>query len=240
MGALQMSRHQFGDALQWGEQGPALSPQNAYAYGVIGDAQTELGDYDQAIASLPAHDRTCAPTSVPMRVSRMPASCTVIFAVRRARPRWSSAATAGGPAPENVAWTHWQLGDLYFNSGQLAQAETGIQWSRSRRSRHYLHAQAGLARCAPRRAASAEAIDLDKQAVANVPLPQYVQELGDLYAATGDAADAKQQYDLVLYTFHVFEVNGVDVGIEKAAFLADQDSRPRGVQLAEPGGADRA
>jgi tetratricopeptide (TPR) repeat protein len=229
MGALQMARHQFGSALQWGARAQALSPQKAYAYGVIGDAQTELGQYEQAIASFQRMIDLRPDLSSYARVSY---ARELHGDVPGALAAMEQAATAGGPAPENVAWTHWQLGDLYFNSGQVAQAEQEYTVA-LHAFPDYLHAQAGLARVRAAQGRPVEAIALYQQAVANVPLPQYVQELGDLYAATGDVARARQQYDLVLYTFHVFAVNGVDVGIEQAAFLADQDTRAaEAVQLA--------
>ncbi|MFL5861248.1 MAG: hypothetical protein ACJ780_10765, partial [Solirubrobacteraceae bacterium] len=45
LGTLALARHQFADALQWGEQARALNPYHAPAYGVVADAQVELGRY---------------------------------------------------------------------------------------------------------------------------------------------------------------------------------------------------
>ena len=149
----------------------------------------------------------------------------------------SQAAQAGGPAPENVAWTHGSLATSISTAGNWTTGRDAIQCALAAFP-SYLHAQAGLGRVRAAQGRTAEAMTLYKNGHRRVPLPQYVQELGDLYAATGDAANAKQQYDLVSYIFHVFEVNGVDVGIEKAAFLADQDSdSAQAVQLAANRGA---
>ena len=54
LGTLALARHQFAVALDWGEQARALAPYHAAAYGVIGDAQVELGRYDEAIETVQA------------------------------------------------------------------------------------------------------------------------------------------------------------------------------------------
>jgi tetratricopeptide (TPR) repeat protein len=58
MGALDLARHQFHEALTWGEKARAISPGTALIYGVIGDAQIELGQYD---AALETFQRICIP-----------------------------------------------------------------------------------------------------------------------------------------------------------------------------------
>src|SRR5439155_13423622 len=107
----------------------------------------------------------------------------------------------------------------------------------------YLHAQAGLAQVRWAQGKTAEASALYKQSVANVPLPHYLTALGDLYTMTVDAAAAKEQYDLVAYIYRLFEANGVNAGIEKAAFLADRDqgnqSIDEAVKLAQEAAKER-
>ena len=87
---------------------------------------------------------------------------------------------------EAEAWTHVQLGKLYWSVGRIGAAEredraalavfpaTPTPSTRSRASRR-------------RRATTARAIALEQQAVDRIPLPQYVSQLGDLYRATGQA-----------------------------------------------------
>ncbi len=230
LGALAASRHQFQDALQWGQKARALAPYSAYAFGVIGDAQVELGDYDAAVGTFQQMVDLRPDISSYSRVSYVR---ELYGDVPGAIAAMQQAATAGGPAPENAAWTHWQLGGLYFNSGRLADAEREYNAALAVFP-GYIHAEAGLGAVRAAQGRFPEAIALYQQAIAGVPLPQYVQALGDVYAASGDSAAAQQQYDLVLYIFHVFEVNGVDVNMEKAAFLADRNQdAASAVQLAQ-------
>jgi len=51
-GTLANARHQFREALQLGEQAKAINPTVPRIYGVIADAQTELGLYDDAVQTL--------------------------------------------------------------------------------------------------------------------------------------------------------------------------------------------
>src|SRR5207237_7142278 len=49
LGSLALARHQFDEALDWGQRAIASNSYRAAAYGVIGDANTELGRYDSAV-----------------------------------------------------------------------------------------------------------------------------------------------------------------------------------------------
>lgn len=230
LGSLALSRHQFREALDWGTKARALNPQKSYAYGVIGDAQIELGAYDAAVATFQQMVNLRPDLSSYARVSY---ARELYGDIEGALLAMRQAVQAGGPAPENVAWSRVQLGNLFFNSGQLDAAETEYKGALLAFP-GYLHAQAGLGAVRAAQGRRAEALALYKQAVANVPLPQYVTALGDLYAASGNPVEAQKQYDLVLYMFQVFAANGVDVGIERAAFLADQDrDAAEAVRLAE-------
>src|SRR5207248_5025752 len=51
LGALALARHQFQDALDWGQRAVASNSYRSPAYGVVGDAYTELGRYEEAVAA---------------------------------------------------------------------------------------------------------------------------------------------------------------------------------------------
>ncbi|MEO8286495.1 MAG: tetratricopeptide repeat protein [Chloroflexota bacterium] len=230
MGQLNLSRHEFGKAEEWGQKAQALQPSSPYAYGVIGDAQIELGQYDAAIASFQQ--------MVDLRpdlgsYSRVSYARELYGDVPGAIDAMQKAVVAGGPAAENTAWCRVQLGNLYFNSNQLDKAEAAYSDALAGYP-NYLHALAGLAQVRWAQGRTDDAIKLYKGAVATVPLPQYLTSLGDLLESTGDRAGGKEQLDLVLYIFKVFEAGGVNVGAEKAAFLSDhQIDTAQAVTLAE-------
>ncbi len=45
LGSICLSRHEFRDAITWGERGLAINPWSSELYGILGDANVELGDY---------------------------------------------------------------------------------------------------------------------------------------------------------------------------------------------------
>src|SRR5205814_8966878 len=46
------ARHDFAGGLRWGEKARAVNPYNGNVYGVIGDAQIELGRYRLGFATI--------------------------------------------------------------------------------------------------------------------------------------------------------------------------------------------
>lgn len=236
LGALNLSLHNFKLAREWGVKATALLPRKAYAYGVIGDAQIELGNYDQAIQAFQ--------TMVDLRpdlssYSRVSYARELYGDVPGALAAMEQAASAGGPAAENTAWTRVQVGNLYFNSNNMRQAENMYNQSLASYP-NYLHAQAALAQVRWAQGKTDEAIELYKKSVANVPLPQYLTALGDIYTSIGDKKSAAVQYELVSYIYTIFEKNGVNVDRDKAGFFADHDMNLAGaLQKAEAAALER-
>lgn len=219
LGALNLSLHNFRDARDWGMKASAVDPEKALAYGVIGDANIELGEYEQA---LEAFQKMVDIKPNVASYSRVSYARELHGDIPGAIEAMQFAVRAGSPAGENTAWCRVQLGNLYFNSRQIEKAEAEYNGALASFP-NYLYAQAGLAQVRWAQGRTDEAVDLLKLSVNTVPLPQYISMLGDLYAGMGNTAAAKEQYDLVLFIYDLFGKNGVDVSIEKASFLADRD-----------------
>ena len=66
---IALAKHQFADGLAIGQKALSLSPGTARIYGVIGDAQNELGLYDEAAASVDTMARMRPDLSSYSRVS---------------------------------------------------------------------------------------------------------------------------------------------------------------------------
>src|SRR3954463_9799083 len=69
MAALALARHDFSGALSWGGRARKINPYNGNVYGVIGDAQVELGHYDDAFATFQKMVNTLPDTASYARVS---------------------------------------------------------------------------------------------------------------------------------------------------------------------------
>ena len=102
LGTLALARHDFAGALEWGQRAVALNPYHAASYGVVGDAQIELGRYDEAVATIQKMVDLRPDLSSFSRVSyARELYCDVPGAI----DAMQRAAMAGAGRPKNVAWT---------------------------------------------------------------------------------------------------------------------------------------
>jgi tetratricopeptide (TPR) repeat protein len=219
MGALDLARHQFHEALTWGEKARAISPGTSLIYGVIGDAQIELGQYDAALETFQTMVDLHPGLSSYSRASYLRELHGDVAGAIEAMQR---AVQAGGPNAENTNWTRVQLGYLYLNSGHVAEAEAQFNEALAFYP-GYVHAIAGLGRVRAAQGKMDEAIKLLNQAVGIIPMPDFVITLGDLYQTTGEQKAASQQYKLVTTIEKLYRANGVDSDLEIALFNADHD-----------------
>src|SRR5207253_11467462 len=139
-----------------------LNPYKSFAFGVIGDAQVELGKYDEAVDTFQKMVALRPDLSSYARVSY---ARELYGDLPGAIDAMQQAVEAGSPAAENTAWTRVQLGNLYFNSKQLDKAEAEYN-DALQGYPDYLHALAGLAQVRAAEGNLDEAIRLYKQALA--------------------------------------------------------------------------
>jgi tetratricopeptide (TPR) repeat protein len=222
-GTLDLARHDFAAALKSGRHAVALDPENARYYGIVGDAQIELGMYGEAIESYQE------------MVDRRPDFAS--FArVAHARELYGDpegaieamefALQSGSGVPENTAWAYVQLGNLWFDLGDLEEATRAYDLS-SRSLNAYAPALAGQARVAAARGDPERAAALYKQAFNRMPLPEHAIALGDVYARMGVAQKAEEQYELVRTIDRLFQANGVNTDLQIALFFADHELEPQ-------------
>jgi tetratricopeptide (TPR) repeat protein len=236
LGSLALSRHEFQQALEWGHKAFALAPHKAAVFGVIGDAYTELGQYDAAVEAFQAMVDTRPDLSSYSRVSY---ARELHGDLEGAITAMQQAVEAGSPNAENTNWCRVQLGKLYWLKGDLASAERQYQQVLTFYPT-YVYALAGVAQIRAAQGSLPAAADFYKRATDIIPLPQYVSALADVYARMGKADEAKKQTDLFLFIARTYEVNGVNFGIEKALFLADHDMDLAGaLTVAQQAGATR-
>ena len=228
--SLAAARHDFAAALAWGRKAVAAGPHTAQAYAILGDAQVELGRYDEAFATfqravdLKPELSTYARASYAWELQGNVANA--IAAMELALQAASNATDA--------AWALNQLGDLFFNSGRVRRAEASYREAVVR-DPTFVPPHAGLAKVEFAEGRLGAAIRDLEWTVARYPAPEYVIALGDLYAAAGRDVEAGHEFELVRAEEQLFRANGVDMDLEVALFDADH-----GVDLAAGLAAARA
>jgi tetratricopeptide (TPR) repeat protein len=216
MGSLALARHDFSGALEWGRRAAAAAPDDADVYGVIGDAQLELGRYDDAFETFQTMVDTEPNVASYARVSY----ARELQGDVRGAIVAMTAARDGAGTPSDRAWASHRLGELRRASGDLPGATADYREA-LRLDPRFVPPRAGLAYVAWARGGSERAIELMTDASQRYPSPEYIAALGEMLDAAADRRAAAQQFDLVRSIQDLFGANGVNVDLELALFDAD-------------------
>ena len=236
LGQLALSRHRFREALAFGLRAHHISPTTAGVYGVIGDAELELGRYPDAFRSF---DRMASLKPSLASYARISYASELLGHDAAAEQAMALAASAAVGEREASSWTHAQLGLLYLGHARPKQALEQLQFAVALDPDYYL-ALDGMAQVQAGLGHLRTAIAFEQRAVDRVPLPQQVGFLGDLYRATGDRLAASRQYALIGVIEKVLAANGVKNDLDIALFDADHGIALRhALTLARKGYLDR-
>jgi tetratricopeptide (TPR) repeat protein len=223
LGSLALSRHRFRQALALGRRVVRLSPTTAVGYGIVGDALVELGRYRAAFA---AFNRMGELKPGVASYSRIAYGRELLGATAGAEQALRLAVDAASAAGEPTAWTHWQLGKLYWSAGRAGAAEHEFRAALAAFP-GYPYALDALAQAEAASGHARKAIELERRAVDAIPLPQFVANLGDLYRAQGRTQPAHRQYALIGVIQRLLVANGVKTDLEAALFDIDHGIRLR-------------
>jgi tetratricopeptide (TPR) repeat protein len=236
LGSLALSRHRFRDALALGRKAHHLNRYDARNYGVIGDALVELGRYPEAFRAFDTMNRLRPSLSSYARVSY---GRELIGHTGAALKAMRLAVDAATGTTEPTAWTHVQLGKLYFNHGRYGPAEREYRLANTIFP-NYAYGLDALAQVLAARGRYRQAIAAERSAAELIPLPQYVGALGDLYRVTGRPGLARRQYALIGAIERLLHANGVKTDLEIALFDVDHGrALPHALELARIGERDR-
>jgi tetratricopeptide (TPR) repeat protein len=228
MGSLANGRHDFSTGLEYGRRARTAAPGIVRFYGVEVDALVELGRYGEAERTLQRMVDLKPNLASYARVSYMrELHGDLDGAVAAMR----LAVSAGGAAPENVAYVQTLLGNLELHRGHTAAAERSYKQALARFPR-YPAAKAGLARVAASRGDLGSAIRRYRSLVTVLPLPEYVLALGEAEVAGGLTAAAQRDFSLLRIERRLFERSGVNLDLELSQFESDHGSPRRAVSFA--------
>jgi tetratricopeptide (TPR) repeat protein len=236
LGSLALTQHQFRRALVAGRLAERLAPHTANTYGIVGDAEIELGRYTQAFRSF---QRMVDLKPSLASYARVSYARELSGDLRGATSAMKLALDAAAGDREGYAWTAVQLGKLYWLQGDGRRAAALYRNALSVFP-GYVYALDALAPVEAARGHLRTAITLERRAVEAIPLPQFVAQLGDLYTRLGRTHDARAQHATVRVIERLLVANGIKTDLETAQFRADHAIEPaRTVELARKARADR-
>ena len=223
-----MAEHQFDEAYTWAQKALAVGSGDPSPWAIAGDALADMGDYQNAAEAYSrlklvygSEDEQQAISY--QRDSRMSYLRLVAGDAQGAIQLMQGAvktATEMHMPAENIAWSDYQLGEEYFQTGDTPHAEQAYLASLQLYAGYY-RALAGLAKARSTQGNYREAAALYDKAIAAVPYPEYAAALGDVYRALGESDKAQKEFELVEFIGHLSEINQQIHNRDLALFYAD-------------------
>lgn len=191
--SLLLTFHRFAEGLEYGRQLEKNHKQDAFIYGVLTDANVELGNYKEAIEA--------AQTMVDLRPNM--ASYTRVAHVRSlhgdsdgALEAMSLAGRIADPQDKEAqAWCLTFLGHEFFKIGRFEEAEKQYDAALKILPDYHL-ASTGKGNARAAVGDFENAVKFYSQTQNRVPSTEVVIALGDVYAKMGNEEKAAEQYKL--------------------------------------------
>ena len=189
-----LSQHRFDEGLVVARQIQKINPYNAFVYGLLVDANVELGNYP---AALEAADKMVSIRPDLRSYSRIAYLREIYGDLTGAINAMKMAVDAGVPGDENTEWCRVQLAKLYEQAGRIKDAEMHYTIAGNNRP-NYPYAKAGLARIAVAEKNYLKALSLYQQADSLIPDHTFKEGMAEVYKLTGQPGKAKAIADEIL------------------------------------------
>ena len=227
LGTLDLARHDFQGALEWGGRAKKFNPHNAQVRGILGDAYLELGRYKEAEREFQNMIDLRPDLSSYARVSyARELRGDTSGAIQAMRLAYSAAGDAS-----DKAWAGYQLGELLFNSGENHRARAFYREG-ARLDPVSVLPEVGLAKVEAATGDLEPAIRRLERVTRRQPFGEYLTLLGDMLGAAGRDAEAMAQYELTVAITDLYRSNGVNVDLEQSLFDADHGRPEQALRVA--------
>lgn len=235
LSALAASRHRFQESLVLARRAQALEPGVAVVYGLIGDANLELGRYPEAFAAFDRMATLRPSANVYARISYARELTGDLPGALQAMELAVDSAGVG----ESAAWTRTLTGNLLLSQRKPAEAKV-----RFREALAFVPGYPGaLSGLADIRAANGElevARALYARAASAAPVPEFAASLGDTLARLGRRDEAERAWNRAEELERLFAANGGRNLLETAEFDLNHDRNFRSaLDRARRGRAER-
>jgi len=212
---VQLSQHNFNEALNTGNQALAINDLNSGIFGVLVDANVEIGNYEQAVKmcekmmqirpDLRSYSRTSYLREI---YGDMPGSKQAMI----------MAINAGAPYSEYKCWAITTLGKMFEEEGQLDSALVCYEMSTRERA-NYPFGLAGKARIQSKKGDYVESEKSYNEAIKILPEIGFNIELADLKQKTGKKEELKKMVGEIETMFKEDIESGHNMNLEFATFL---------------------
>ena len=243
LASVQLSQHEFAEALRTSQRATKLNPYSATGYGALVDAHVELGQYEEAIA---AADQMVKVKPDLRSYSRVSYLRELHGDIPGALEAMRLALDAGAPGTEENAWVRLTLGNLLHLHGRSAEARDQYGLALEERP-GYPFALAALAELDAAAGDFATAERRLGEATEAIPEVGFYEQLAHIYRATGRADLAEKTSREVLEMFaddvahghnmnleyadaHVHLTGDLDEALRYAEL--ERDKRPRNTEVA--------
>jgi len=177
-----LSQHHFAEGLKLATEIQKRYSYNAFVYGILLDANVELGNYQ---AALDDADKMVSIRPDLRSYSRISYLREIYGDIPGAIEAMKLAVDAGSPGSESTEWARVQLGKLYEQLGQMRYAEMHYTISLDNRP-GYPYALAGLARISAYKKDYKKAIELYQRADSASNDYSFREALVEMYRLTGN------------------------------------------------------
>ena len=232
--SLAAARHEFARAVSLADRALRANPYSGAALAVKTDGLVELGRYAEARGVL---DRLLALHPGVDSFSRASYALELQGEQEQARSALERALAAAS-ASADKAFAHYYLGELAWNSGDLAGAAAGYD-AALLDDPSYVPPLTGRAKVRAARGDVDGALADYRTAVARQPQPATLVELGELLESVGRLPEAREQYAVVRATQQLYAASGQVVDAELSLFEADHGDPAQAVALAKRAHAAR-
>ena len=230
LASLANARHDFAAAKQHARRGLLINPYSNLLYGSLSDAETQLGEYDAAIADVQRMVDLSPDTS---SLSRASYTWELRGDVEQAIALMQQALD-DAPTGSSRAFALFCLGELEFNRGD---ANSALMYYRAA-----LDSAPGDAASLQGKAKAEAALGQTLTAIGDytmvvglAPEPSYLIEYGELLESLGRTAEANEQFAIFATTQTLFSANGVAQDADATLFYADHGDPHRALESAEQG-----
>jgi tetratricopeptide (TPR) repeat protein len=181
-----LSQHHFADGLVVAKQALPLNTNSAFVYGLLVDANVELGNYTEAVKN---SDKMISIRPDIRSYSRVSYLREIHGDLPGAIQAAKMAVAAGFPGLEQTEYTRMILAHLYENTGHLDSAEFQYYTALNERP-DYAFAIAGLGRVEKAKGNFKEAIKFYEKAKNEITEYSFTDELTDLYRLNNEKEKA--------------------------------------------------